>query len=120
MMTPIVKFTWREVADDYPDLSWLEQDCWNEPTDTEPAGYGNRRIASYGDEWWMVGVVVDADVWFRGRRYGTRASRWGIESDSHDGYTREVADELRDELRRELRDALGDEVGGIADATDFS
>ena len=82
--------------DDDPDLSWLEQDCMNEPTDSEPAGWGTRRLAEYGQTWSMVGVVVETLC----EHGGTvdSASLWGIEDDSGAAYFAQVVADLSSEL----------------------
>ena len=82
--------------DDDPDLSWLEQDCWNDATETEPEGYGRRRLAEYGETWSMVGIVVDVLCEHGG--IVDSASLWGIEDDSARTYFGEVVGELCAEL----------------------
>lgn len=81
------------VVDEDADLSWLEQDCFNDVD-----AYGRDRIASYGDEWHMIGVRAVA-VGPNGQRVATSAGLWGVESDSGDDYLASIfADEALDLL----------------------
>lgn len=94
--------------DEDPDLSWLEQDCFAHD------GYGAARLASYGHDWHMIGIVAEAEITVAGViQTITSGGLWGIESDSSDDYLREVADE---ELAA-LRDILVG-LGFAADAID--
>ncbi|MEM9605887.1 MAG: hypothetical protein AAGA99_00600 [Actinomycetota bacterium] len=91
------------------DISWLDQ------TDEEMGEgfeeHAERRKATYGDDWFMVGLVVEATLRV-GRRPGwsqefkINSSLWGIESDADALYFRTLLGELCDELSTDL-DALG-------------
>jgi len=91
-----------KAVDPDPDLSWLEQECFNDATDTEPADYGKRRIEAYRQgEWWAVGIYAEAltrDETVIARSGGV----WGIESDSDDAHFNEVASDERSELSSSL------------------
>jgi hypothetical protein len=97
MTEQVARVVVRKVIDQDPDLSWLEQDCFNEPTATEEEGWGRRRLTSYGEDWVMVGMVATAKCKHGGTIDAT--SLWGIEDDSGDDYFASVALDLLDELR---------------------
>lgn len=112
-----------EHPDNDGDLSYLEQDCFNEETDTEPAGYGMRRIAAYGEEWWFVGLEVRATIELT-REDGTilshdhrDAALWGIESDCGEEYRAQVIGELREELAHMIREEFGSDIEGLDNVT---
>lgn len=93
--------------DEYPDLSWLEQEGFDED--------GSRR-ASYGETWTMVGVKAVAHLEFNyggASKIGDTISSpglWGTESDSGADYFLSLFAEQLDELANDL-EALGLEIG---------
>jgi hypothetical protein len=93
----------RVEPDDSPDLSWLEQECWNEDTGTEGSeGYGLRRIEDYNrGGWYMVGVYAVA-VTDDGAEVARSGGLWGVESDSGEAYLDAVFAEETSELLSEL------------------
>lgn len=121
-------FTVERVTDHDPDLSWLE-DGGPSPEDPACAAHCAARLASYGDDWHMVGIVVTA---MRSGEEVGHASVWGIESDSDESYFAEVAQDLKDELSaatltrpcsplsvpsaHEARHAMDTAPDGVADA----
>lgn len=99
--------TIRKLADDSPDLSWLEQDCFAE------SGYGPARLANYGETWGMVGIRADAEIVACGVvQTISSAGLWGVESDSSDEHFAEIASDELDALRDILTE-LG-AVGAVA------
>jgi hypothetical protein len=85
-----VRFTAEHDPD--PDLSWLEQDCFNEPTADEPAGWGLRRIDAYNrGDWHMLGVR--AVLVLKGGTEIASPGLWSIESDSEPAYLVDVGRE---------------------------
>lgn len=96
------------LADEYPDLSYLEQDCF--------APEGAERLAKYGDTWSCVGLRVDAVIVVNGvLQTITSAGLWGIESDSGDGYFEQVWAEELAQLTDQLEE-LGFTAEEISDA----
>jgi hypothetical protein len=86
-----VKVTWQHDQD--PDLSWLEQECFNDYQEgsTLPdggVGWGMKRIEAYNrDEWFMVGIRATARIHFTTNGVShyqdfTTPGLWGIESES--------------------------------------
>ncbi len=97
MSTPKVTVTFKreECDDDSPDLSYLEQDCFNNATEGKP-NEGFDRIAAYkrGD-WHMIGIRAVATIWISHGNYCTNyelksPGLWGIESDSDAAYLESV------------------------------
>jgi hypothetical protein len=99
-----IKVEW--LPDNYPDLSWLDQD------DTE-MGEGfekesEARKEAYGRDWWMQGCVAKATVsrpcGQGNRRIETFTSGglWGIESDSDQDYLSTVENDELADLREHL------------------
>lgn len=93
--------------DDDPDLSWLEQECFNAAQEgstlpNEGLNYGRDRIAAYNrSEWHCIGVVVEVDyecLSCRETHMSTSAGLWGIESDSDRAYLASVAEDELFEL----------------------
>lgn len=81
----VVRIELRAYVDDDPDLSWLEQ------TDQEMGeGFqaeGKKRLESYGDEWWSVGLQCRAIVRVLNAEFSIDSDElWGIESDSGTDY----------------------------------
>lgn len=94
-----------EDPDENPDLSWLKQ------TDEEMGAgweiHAEKRLATYGDDWHMIGVRAVAIIDVQGiRQEISSPGLWGIESDSGLDYILSV---WRDELST-LADML-DELG---------
>jgi hypothetical protein len=124
----ITKVVVRAEIDEEPDLSYLEQECFNEPdSDGENANYGKDRIKAYGHDWCMVGIIAEAtieweDVWSEdgqtclaaGGTTSVEQSVWGVESDADSA----LAQEHGEDLIAELRIALGHEPK-FADLADF-
>ena len=87
----------REIADDdSPDLSYLEQDCFN---DTDAKEGFARKEAYYKGDWHMIGIRAVATLWIERDGYRTNyeissPGLWGIESDSDPAYLESV---FRDE-----------------------
>ena len=110
-----VKVTWQYDQD--PDLSWLEQECFNDYQEgsTLPdggLGWGMKRIEAYNrDEWFMVGLQATARIHFTTNGVShyqdfTTPGLWGIESESGEDYFREIGGEELFTLRQDLM-ALG-------------
>lgn len=102
----------RFIRDDNPDLSYLEQDCFNEDTGApDSVDYGQRRLAAYNaGEWSCYGLRAIA--WIRlpsDPPFGTTGPMivsgglWGIESDSDESYFFEVFSQEFDDLREDLK-----------------
>lgn len=106
-----------------PDLSWLEEDCWNDYQEgsTMPDGgvdYGRNRIQSYQDgEWWCITIAARAKVLvpMDGSSIIQQVESgglWGIDydpetpKDERDAYLTEIEQEQVDEVRAILT-ALG-------------
>jgi hypothetical protein len=105
------------VLDEDADLSWLEQECWNDRQEgstlpDEGKDFGLNRIADYNHGlWWMVGVQAAARVSFTTNGIThchefTTPGLWGTESDSGADHFREVGAEELFTLRQDLA-ALG-------------
>ena len=110
-----VKVTWR--YDEDPDLSFLEQECFNDFQEgsTLPdggVGWGMKRIEAYNrDEWFMVGLQATARIHFTTNGVShyqdfTTPGLWGIESESGEDYFRDIGGEELFTLRQDLM-ALG-------------
>jgi hypothetical protein len=100
-----VKLNW--IADENPDLSWLDQtdDEMGEGFEKQSVG----RKESYGQTWEMLGCVARAVVAYPlESNIGTRLQAftsgglWEIESDSDEGYLRAIEDEQLIELAEHL------------------
>jgi hypothetical protein len=115
------------------DLSYLtDPGRYSDLPQDEAAKYAKQdaeRMATYGNDWWMVGVYAVAELRFATPQGGWQApfkvrscGLWGIESDSDKDYFREVgADELN-QLAEQL-EALGlshDEVKAAIDAAEWN
>ena len=94
-----------QILDEDPDLSYLEQECFGD--------YGQEQLASYGNDWHMIGIAVTA--WKDGQEAET--SLWGIESFSSASYLREVELELFNECRNQVGDTLARRAGYAATGT---
>lgn len=106
-----------EHAPDYdPDLSWLEQECFNDYQEgsTLPDGgvnYGRNRIAAYErGEWWCIGIRATATVLVPMGGMSViqtieSGGLWGIDydpaspGDERDPYLASIETEQMDELR---------------------
>jgi len=101
-----VTFSRQEMDDDSPDLSYLEQDCFNDPKEGKP-NYGFERLAAYGGDWHMIGIRAVATIWVQ--RVGYQANYtikshglWGIESDSEESYLQSVYKEECSQLQADI------------------
>lgn len=83
------------------DLSWLENGG-PDPTDNEHAAYCAARLADYGVEWHMIGVIVTA---YRNGEEIDSASLWGVESDSSKEYIAEIVADLTAEIAARIAGA---------------
>lgn len=89
-------------VDDDPDLSWLDQ------TDEE-MGEGfeesaRKRLATYGHDWYMIGIWAEATIGSGGPFQTIRSGGlWGVESDSDVQYITDIERDERDELISILR-----------------
>lgn len=116
-MSAKCEFKLEIVPDDSPDVSYLEQDCMNEPSPgMQDGGAGRRRLAAYhAGDWHMVGVRAVAVVTVGHYKYSKQytlksAGLWGVESDSGAEYFDEIfreecasmADDLREFGRIEV------------------
>lgn len=102
-----------------PDLSWLEQDSWNEPDASgENENYGRNRIATYGADWHMVGIIATAYLIVEEdgveAPYLIDTSIWGVESDSDSADVQELGEEQLSELRYML-----EQNGATAEFAEF-
>lgn len=105
MKATIVEVTVHTEIDHDPDISYLEQDCFNDKDN-----YGRDRIAAFNrGEWGMVGVVaravvqrVDSDGYTTGQPENVETSLWGVESDSEKAYFQELGEGLLTELQKVL------------------
>jgi hypothetical protein len=114
--------------DDYPDLSWLEQDYEGEPDAELYKAQDKRRLDAYHNgEWYMVGVYATAEVireFPNGGYQHVATARsgglWGIESDSDPEYFKSVGDEQLDELKDILADMgiAAEQITAAIDAAD--
>lgn len=122
----IDRITVTTTPDHDPDLSWLEQD-YDDPSipPAEAAKYREqdaKRLATYGDDWYMLGVIASAHViydtpqggWITGPVIES-PGLWGVESDRDPAYLDEIAGEQVAELAPMLA-ALGFTPEQIADA----
>lgn len=98
-----------QAIDESPDLSYLEdENRYKGVPVKEAAKYreeDQKRIESYGRDWWMTGIWAEAQVVVDSVVQTIRSGGiWGIESDSHEGYPKEVALEevsaLKDILKK--------------------
>jgi hypothetical protein len=105
--TVTITFARVETYDSDPDVSYLEQDCFNNPKDGEENA-GHKRIAAFkrGD-WHMIGIRAKATIIIR-RKFGATHYElespcvWGIESDSGEEYLKSVFEEECDVLRADI------------------
>lgn len=96
MAKSIIEIRVEIVPDPDPDLSWLTGYA-NISEDQSPEAIAeqveanDQRVATYGDEWYMVGVRAVAEVEVNGvRETITSAGVWGVESDSSTAHFEEV------------------------------
>ena len=88
-MSATVRFELEVIPDDSPDVSYLEQECFDDEE-------GRARLAAYhAGDWHMVGVCAVAHITVKHYKYSTSytlksAGLWGIESDSSDEYIKEM------------------------------
>jgi len=110
-----VEVTW--LYDEDLDLSYLEQECFNDYQEgsTLPDGgvnFGLNRIEAFGrGELWAYGIYAIATIHFKtnGTSHVARINTpglWGIESDSSEDHFREVGGEELWQLSEDLK-ALG-------------
>lgn len=101
-----VTFSRQVIDDESSDLSWLEQH-----DDGMGEGFGEQakaRIEAYNrGDWHMIGVRAVATIriergWFRTNYQLKSAGLWGIESDSSEGYLRDVFIEECLQLRADI------------------
>jgi|SRR5579859_7238643 len=103
--TVTVRFTREEYPDHDPDISYLQQDYADVPDALERAQYVAQdaaRLAAFRNgDWYMLGIRAKATIIIRRPGYSTHyeltsPGLWGIESDSDEGYLREIfADECK-------------------------
>lgn len=98
------RFVGRLQPDEYPDLSYLDDDNWPDASDEERACNAERRAAYERGAWSVCDVIVTAHR--EGIELGF-ASCGGIETDSEPEYIRGMLCELADEAAEMARDALG-------------
>lgn len=109
----IDKITVKRETDDNPDLSFLQQDYAEVKNEKERQKYLKQdkdRLEAYNrDEWYMMGIVAEAEVSYpmdaQGNRRIERFSSgglWGIDSDSDEKYIKEVEEEQLDDLKAHL------------------
>jgi len=120
--------TIKHMADEDPDLSWLETEydeeaqqvldsCRYTQKDVDECGWeevkgwldgDQKRLDDYnGQQWWMIGIRAVAEIVVGGTiQQINSGGLWGIESDCEASYFEEIA---RDELHqlREILLALG-------------
>lgn len=109
------------VTDDEPDLSWLEQECWNDRQEgstlpDEGLNWGQNRIDQFGETWGVLGIMARCLVMLPMGGASTMVpvqspGLWGVDEDwtltgeergQQDAYLREIEDEQIDELRAML------------------
>ena len=101
-----VTFNMEQIEDSDGDLSYLEQDCFDGPGETD----GPARIAAYKrGEWHFIGVRAVATIWIQRDNWRTSYTLespgcWGIESDSGESYLKEVFAEECAMLRSDIED----------------
>ncbi len=109
-----VTFKREEIDDDSPDVSYLEQDCFNAATEGEE-NYGFKRIEAFkrGD-WYMLGIRAVAIITIARPGHSTTyklksPGLWGIESDSDEAYRRSVFKEECNTLQADIEALKGAE-----------
>ena len=117
----------RIVEDESPDFSWLgtfsnkpgpgaiEHEPenhrtynWFNPAEQDDAEYARaayERACKFGDDWFMLGVIVEAYKPNVGVVLG-HASVWSVESDSGEEHFAELAQECAHEAIREAQETL--------------
>lgn len=102
-MSATVKFEMQIVPDESPDVSYLEQECFDDEE-------GRARLAAFhAGDWHMIGVRAVAHVTVGHYKYSTEytvksAGLWGIESDSGEEYLKKVFTEECSTLANDLRE----------------
>jgi hypothetical protein len=102
-----VTFARLEADDDSPDVSYLEQDCFNLASEGKE-NEGFDRIAAFKrGEWSMIGIRAKATIIIRRANYATHyelesPGLWGIESDSGEDYLKSVFDDECAILRADI------------------
>ena len=109
----IDKITVKRETDDNPDLSFLKQDYAEVKNEKERQKYlkqdEDRLVAYDRGDWYMIGIVAEAEVSYPIDAQGNRriewfksGGLWGIESDSDEKYIKEVEEEQSDDLKAHL------------------
>lgn len=107
----------KRIADEDPDLSYLEQ--YENPKDEEEEKYyqqDQERLSKYGYEWEMVGIKAVAIVYIpfevftgKGKEINYKIQEidsgglWGIETDSDEEYIQEIEQQQIEELKDYLQ-----------------
>jgi hypothetical protein len=109
-ITVSIQFTMLEVPDEYPDLSYLQQN-YADFSEDEAAKYRTldaARLAAYNNgEWAAIGIKARANITVH-RGYHSALytldspGLWGIESDCDPAYKREVFAQEVAELRTDI------------------
>lgn len=106
----VESITAKTIPDDDPDLSYLTQ--FEHSTDPEEQKYyieDKKRLADYGNNWYMVGVQAEARILVPSGMGGYITQKiqsgglWGIESDSGAEYIKGIRQEQIDELKQILK-----------------
>ena len=116
----------RREIDESPDLSWLESSIdeygkihscryTQEELDKHPRRTRRyikedmKRLNSYGEDWYMIGIVAEAQISYPLNNNGDRRLEWlssggiwGVESDSDESYLKEMEEEQLSELKEHL------------------
>lgn len=105
-MKVTVKFSRDEMADESPDLSYLEPQSWMGAEDKEA---NDARMDAYNrGDWHMIGIRAVAHIHVYNVSGGytmyelTSPGLWGIESDSDESYLQEVFKEECSQLQADI------------------
>lgn len=97
------------VLDEDADLSYLEDYADESPSDrAKYLAQGKARLEAYDrGEWYMLGIVVTIrkqtpSNWANGGLEVGRASIWGYESDSEEGFLKSEEESIASEAWREV------------------
>ena len=97
--------------DEYPDLSYLEQDYSDVADEAERAKYREQdrlRLEAYNrGDWACIGIRAQATIAIKRNGYTTTYTLkspglWGIESDADESYLREVFENECEALRQDI------------------
>ena len=98
-----VTFERETCSDDSPDVSYLEQECFNDEE-------GRARLAAFhAGDWGMIGIRAKATIVVRHSNGNstsytlTSAGLWGIESDSPESYLADIYAEQCEELKIDIK-----------------